>query len=423
MPIAYEWKQGRITWPVERRQGDGEAITVTFAADGVRRERSGVHARLSVIVNGANYAWTNCNIERVEDRTRLIKSVYRAFATPQEREAYDFGAMLHDFHEFCRGLWDAWSARDQPLPVKGCLKPLSFVLAPYLVDGSSTIIFAPGGKGKSTVALLMAVSVDAGVQTFWPVQQRRALFVNLERSADSIGNRIALVNRALGLPVERELLTLNARGRPFDALMEPLKRAIAKSGAGLVIVDSISRTGYGKLTDDDVANRVIDAGNSLGVAILWIGHTPRADETHLFGSTMFRNGADVEVRLHSQQRENVMGIGLEMTKANDVRPRPMQVLALEYDETGLKAVRKASTGEFPELTMGQQPSMADLVEAYLLENRASQAVDVAKALGLNPASVRTLLHREKHRFVAMERSIAGKTVTVWGVAKKEQMAA
>ncbi len=419
MPTTYEWKNGRLTSSVTRSLDGFTRLTITFAAEAVRRERNRVHARLTVYVNGANYGWTTCNVERVEDRTRLVKSAYDSFETPEERQAYSLDDMRADFHHFCQGLWDAWIARDEPEQLKGELRPPAFILTPYVLENSSTILFAPGGRGKSTLALLMAVSIDAGLQGHWPVAKRKVLFVNLERSRESIRNRIALVNRALGLPVERDLLTLNARGRPFDALVEPLRQAIAKHSAGLVVVDSISRTGYGKLTDDDTANRVIDAGNALGVAMLWIGHTPRADESHLFGSTMFRNGADIEVRLHSQSRENVMGLGLEITKANDVRPRPMQVLALEFDDAGLKGVRRSSLGEFPELDANRAPTMAEIIEAYLLENKASTPIQIAKDLGLNPSSVRPLLHREKERFVAIEQIVGGKSVTLYGVLTKE----
>ncbi|MBM4406064.1 MAG: hypothetical protein FJ039_07790 [Chloroflexi bacterium] len=221
------------------------------------------------------------------------------------------------------------------------------------MEHSSTILFAQGGKGKSTLALLMAVSVDAGVQTFWPVLQRRALFVNLERSRESVRNRIALVNRALGLPVERELLTLNARGRPFEALVEPLREAIAKRAVGLVVVDSISRTGYGKLTDDDTANRVMDAGNALGVAILWIGHTPRADESQLFGSTMFRNGADVEVRVPQPAAREPDGPGPGDDQGERCAPAPHAGAGPGVRRGGAEAGAQLQSGGVP--GAGRQP--------------------------------------------------------------------
>jgi|GEM_PF-5522130 len=123
---------------------------------------------------------------------------------------------------------------------------------------------------------------------------------------------------------------------------------------------------------------------------------------------------------HSQQRENLMGLGLEMTKANDVRPRPMQVLALEYDEAGLKQARSSSLAEFPELDANRTPTMAEVIEAYLLENKASTPVQIAKDLGLNPKSVRVLLTRERNRFVPIEGTVNDKRVTLYGLAYKEQ---
>ena len=77
--------------------------------------------------------------------------------------------------------------------------PVDLMLGNYIIKGGGTILFAPPGRGKSWIGLLMACSVDSGVSDVWDVPTaRKCLFVNLERSAESVQRRLGLVNTAMG---------------------------------------------------------------------------------------------------------------------------------------------------------------------------------------------------------------------------------
>mgnify|MGYP001573377695 CR=1 FL=1 len=82
----------------------------------------------------------------------------------------------------------------------------TYILWPYIVREGGAVLCGPPGCGKGYIALLMAVSTDAGVSTIWPVQQARVLLVNLRRSDESLRQRLGNVNAALGLPRTRRLL-------------------------------------------------------------------------------------------------------------------------------------------------------------------------------------------------------------------------
>jgi hypothetical protein len=266
------------------------------------------------------------------------------------------------------------------------------------------------------MALIAAVSMDAGCDLVWPVLQRRTLFVNLERSRDSMRHRLACVNRALGLDPTRPLPFLNARGRPLAEIEEGVRRTIMEQEVEVLVLDSISRAGMGDLIEGSTANRVVDLLNSLCPTWLAIAHTPRADESHVYGSVFFEAGQDIGVRLVSQPMDGMTGIGLDVTKANDLPKQPMEIYALEWGPDGLKAIRSARRHEFPEIEAGKPMSLAQQIEEYLLQVGKASGTDTAQAIGRSRQNVSATLSGDP-RF-----TVVGKNgrVVLYGVKSPQE---
>jgi hypothetical protein len=347
-------------------------------------------------------SWGYYNIEKHEDRVKLANAAHTALAKEQCKD-YSKEDLRRDLDKFCKGVWDFSLLNYMPVLVQGNedIKPLRFLLKPYILEGGGTILFAPPGRGKSYTALIWAVSIDAGVSKFWPVNQGKVLFVNLERSRQSLQRRLAMVNKVLGLSPTRELLILNARGKSLSEVMPACRKAIEKHGIKLMVLDSISRAGYGDLTENRPVNAIIDALSSLCDTWLALGHTPRADEGHIFGGIHFDAGADIVVQLSAQQGENeTLGIGWQIVKKNDLPDYPQSIYALEFGELGLTNLRKAKPYEFPEVEGKQKKSMIDQVTEYILEQDTSDASasQIEAALGFNRSNVSHTL-RNSGRFV------------------------
>jgi len=396
----------RLTTTRRFNLADGTPYVVTLAAREIRRERTGIHARVDVVVNGVTLAYSTFNVEKDEDRVRLGNSAFKQYS--QNGLAVDYPAtfLKKDLDLFCDGLWDEQMAVMMPEPMVGVAvrAPPSFLLRPYILKDSGTLIFAPPGRGKSFILLCMAVSLDAGLSVIWPVEQTPVLFVNLERAKRSVEARLGNVNAVLGVSRERPLHTLNARGRGFLDVLEPVQRYVTEHRIGCVFLDSLSRAGMGDLNENQPANKIIDALNELGTAWLALAHTPRNDPSHIYGSMHFEAGADILVRQLSQQdsHEAPLGIGLDLDKANDIPKFPMRILALEFDAAGLTGLRPAKVGEFPEVEGGGKVSLAHEVREYLLQVGASTATQIAKALGRNRSNLSGLLVRD-HQFAAIAR--------------------
>jgi hypothetical protein len=302
--------------------------------------------------------------------------------------------------DFCRNLWRN-SIKDFAAAKVGGDPSIPVVMAvgDYIIVGGGTIMFAPPGRGKSYVALLMAISADAGTSKVWPVPKaQKALYVNLERSKESIQRRIGQCNGALDLEPGRPMLVLNARGKSLADVRYAVESAVKNDGVEVLFLDSISRSGQGSLLGDQETNRTIDMLNNLCPTWLAIGHTPRSDDSHVFGSVHFEAGADLIVRLASEPADNRMGIGLKVEKANDTPKPPMGKFALEFGPYGLSGIKKAHDGEFTDLDSFAKPPLKTLVIEYLKEYDDGTATEISSVIDRHRPDVSTLLKNDGATF-------------------------
>lgn len=394
MPAEYETEGQALV-----RRGRAGQHTLLFRAEGIRQERTGVHARIGIDCDGAVLAWSNFNVEKDEDRVRLTNSAYGHLNGLAAE--YPKTHLKNDLDQFCAGLWEAQLQQTMPEEMAGTLSPTPpvFLLRPYILNEGGTIIFAPPGRGKSYTLMLMAVSVDAGIGELWPTIKRKVLFINLERGAKSVADRLGNVNDALALERFRPLATINARGRSLTDVAGAAERYVRDNDVGCVFVDSISRAGAGNLNDNQDVNRICDVLNRLGPAWVGLAHTPRSDDSHLYGGIHFEAAADVVVQLLSEQEEGKpLGIGLQITKQNDIGKMPLWIGALEFGVNGLAGVRLAEKGEFPEVEQGKKISMREAVRQHLIDVGPATATDIAKAISYSRQNVSELLNSDPHTF-------------------------
>ena len=272
-----------------------------------------------------------------------------------------------------------------------------------MVAEGGTIGFAPPGRGKSYLAMLLAQSVEYGIDAVWSVARTPTLYVNLERSRDSMERRLGQVNAALGLDRTTPARMLHRRGRSLSDVIEAVARAVDEEGIGLVILDSLSRAGVGDLTENMLANRAMDQLNGLGCGWFALAHTPRADDGHVYGSQMFDAAADITVQVLSERRDSDLGIGLKVTKANDIAPPPLRVWCLEFDpDFGLTAIRPAEAHEFPEITQGDSRTTRDLVIDHLRVHGTDYTRAIAEEIGRAVSGVSAAL-KDTKTFLEVDR--------------------
>lgn len=375
-------------------EGNGE---VMFRASEIRYTNTGPHARVGIFHDGQVLNYTVMNVDKSEDRIRLVNAAYKQ--RPTLKAAYKEEAMKHDFDLFCIGLWREHIGQETGGLMMGLeeVPPVEYALRPYIVKGGGTLMYALPGMGKSFMAMLMAVSMDSGIDTLWNVDRMPVMYINIERGEFSMKRRLTMVNQALGLPQNRPMMFMNRRGQSLQDIFPAVKRTVKEKGIKVVFLDSISRAGAGSLVDDQAVNKIVDDLNNLCESWFAIAHTPRGDNTHIYGSVHFEAGCDVGVLMHSQTADDgTIGIGLEVQKANDIMKPPMQLLALEFDSNGLAGVRPAEEGEFPDITPTGKPLTLRGILIQYFNNTGSPATatQISKAIGKDRSSIAGLLTRD-----------------------------
>jgi hypothetical protein len=392
-----------------RAAGDYQLM---YEGSGMRPEKTGFHATVSIHCNGERLAYDTFNVSRNDDRVRLANAAYRQFShlvvagqAANGRKAVEQVAyypdtyMKHDLDTFCAGLEEHYNDQRRARPMYGSRErhEPEFVLKPYIMRGAGTLLFAAPGQGKSYILWLMAVCMDAGIDVLWPCAPARVLVINLERSERSVADRLGNINAVLGLQRERPIHTLNARGQTLESVRYGVDKYIEQEGIEVVLLDSMSRAGKGSLLADDVVNGYCDILNGFGVSWLALAHSPRGDDSHVFGSVMFEAAADLTVKLTSHTRLNgAMGVALHVDKFNDIGPQADWIGSLAFDPAGLTAVRRAFTGEWVQLDgdkdADENASNIDRIARYIVRtNSPVTATEIANNLGVPRGTAARLL--------------------------------
>ena len=403
----------RFTWKLPRegvidaRKMAGGVLLVIRAED-PRRTSTGMHAKVTVAIaqdEGAAKAIPITsdvlNTDKEEQRHSFINVLYGIKGRRDSKftadfiEAYpraDFEQDLYDFSEEYYGQLVGYALGEHVQGDTEKTKP-DFIADGLVLRDGGTIMYAPPKSAKSYTAMLLAVSMQNGISSLFRVQQAKVMYLNLERGKDSMSRRLGLVNRVLGLPAEHPLLMLNRRGRSLSDVYDAAKETVEKEHVECVILDSLSRVGFGDLNGNEEVNKSMDYLNRLCPSWLAIGHTSKADETSIFGSMMFAAAMDIGVNIRRQRlQDGTLGVGFHVKDTNDTGVPPLRILAYEFDEYGLSGVREARSGEFSDIEDGQDGGPRSNRQRVYDQFRAfgrSSVSQVAKDLGMNAGTAHT----------------------------------
>ena len=382
----------------------GDRLRLVFRE--IRRERTGVHAFLAVMLNDFALGHDTFNLGRQEDRIRLSRAAHKmmsglqqeACQEPHLRNLLDITCL-----EIPR-LWEEDRLTISQFDHSGPAPQIQFALRPYVIEGAGTIYFAPPGSGKSYLLQLQAISLSLGLETLWPCAPWPILYVNLERSAISLHTRERALLSALGRnPPVSHVEYLHARGAGLSAIARRCRRFVAENPGAIGMLDSISRTSVGGLNDDTTANSVIDIMNGTFGTWCALGHTSKGNPDALFGSQHWTAGADIVVQLASQATEDGIGLRLSIQKANDIGKHPPEYLRLGFEapDQPVAWIRKSSARELPELA--DDPSKAtagDTIAGHLGDVGSASATDLEKETGIARQTISSLLHNDdRFRFL------------------------
>ena len=326
---------------------------------------------------------------------------------------------------FCRRILDA-ERQGSPVVIVGNRprRPaLPYLLCPLLVENKATILFGPEGTGKSYLAAAAAVSLRSGatiIPGWTPPACRPVLVLDWEDDEDEWNDRLARIAHGAGIPPV-DVTYRYGRG-PLADDVDEIARIVAAQGAGLIIIDSVSKAAPpGREGGDpsDTASRLFAALRYIGGTHLLLDHVPKAADKRgaerPYGSVMKPAWARVTFELARTDDDADPDVGhlvLTNRKRNSGSKTPLVGLGIRYLDDAVTFHSEEPRGE--SVPTGLR------IKQVLLPGVPMTYVEIADEVGTTPETVRSTIGRHKDSYV---RSVGSDGITRWALAYHVESAA
>lgn len=272
-----------------------------------------------------------------------------------------------------------------------------FLLNPLIFQRNQTLVYAPGGSGKSYLALYLALLACHGAQQNGLASlQVPVLYLDYELDAETIGTRLTRLRKghpelSQYAPYYRECL------KPLDEEIDIISAEVDEKGIKLVIVDSAIMACGDELNGTQAPKVLARALKQLRCSALVLTHVAKNTEHktaygNVFFQNLCRNQYEVEL---VDETDDVKRIQLINRKINFGRFQRPIGLALDFSQDACVV-----TG-FDPMVEDDQPDIALPMPARirnLLEDGLPLTTkEIAEALGEGINYVRVVLNRLDRR--------------------------
>jgi hypothetical protein len=285
-------------------------------------------------------------------------------------------------------------------------------------EGMPTVIYGPGGVGKSILALAFANAVHSGL----PIAdleaiRGNALILDYETAWDETWRRSSAILAGAGLDRQR-MVYYRFCTSPLAQDIQSLKRQIHDMDISFVVVDSVGPACGG---DPELAASAISYFTALRalssserpVTTLSIAHVRKNDTESggPFGSVYWTNlpRAVFEVKKGQRENTNFVEIGMYHTKTNVgklLSPKGFRV-------TWSDGIRIESVDPKRSALLASQGKMGD--RAYLaLEDGPVKLPELSEMLGVAEKSLSSTLSLDS-RFESVSVSLNGTQCKAWQI--------
>lgn len=277
--------------------------------------------------------------------------------------------------------------------------------------GTTAIAAAPGAY-KSLLAQGIALQLATGHEilasnTRTPRRVMSVLYLDWEADEATFASRLWALCEGAGLE-QKPYLAYKTMRVPLQDAAVSIAEEIARGRFGAVVIDSMSASIGGGLTDDDVVNSFWDAIRILGIPALVLAHKSAENikrrEARIFGSIMSeariryawngeatRNGDTVTWTVFKDNNMGHLNTKLawriEITQEGDNEDRHMT-------EVYLAGISPHDIHQSPD----EPNTSVDRIEQALLEG-AMMAGEIATVTGGKPGTISKTLNRHTDRFV------------------------
>lgn len=283
------------------------------------------------------------------------------------------------------------------------IEPLTYAVNPLVPRRKASILFADGGKGKSTLALMLAMSVATGTGVAgFSALKGRALYLDWEDDLDVHARRLQAI-RAGHPELDEADIQYQRCCEPLTKSMHDLVRTIQKDQITFVVVDSLLASMGGDASAEAVG-KFFAAIRLFQTETLLIGHTPKTiaegqEHATVYGSVFNQNFARSVWELKTEQEvgDNSAILGLFHRKSNLMRKHPPIGLQVTHNPEGT----------FIQYESFDLTKTTELVTALPLPNQIRTLLEkdglprtsqqIADELGAKLGSVKTTLSNPRYK--------------------------
>lgn len=290
------------------------------------------------------------NLKAGETRGRLAKQL------TERRQDVPWATVLE---QLCFLAIDTWQEGKPSIDLR-TVDPLArprWFLRPYLEHGGPTVLFAPGGSGKSYLAMAAAITIASGRSLFGALvgAPGPVLYLDWETDQFTHAERLRAICRGAGIHELPPIYYRHMVGALLEAL-PAVQRECAELGIVAAIVDSLATARGGEPESAEQTNKAMTGVRGLGLPTLIVDHVSKAvmqahersGRLSPFGSIYTENRArnTWSVRRAGEEASDDFVVALIHEKTNNGRYQPRHAYKLAFtnvlDQTGeehLEAMR------------------------------------------------------------------------------------
>lgn len=277
----FEWPATEVRIELERlsEHRDGASAEITIYSQ--RRPAPGLvhNARFNLVSTQARQTLARSLLARMDD--------------------IDWAGALE---QVCFLALDRWRSGEPAIDLR-TVDPAArprWLLYPYLEYGGPTVLFAPGGTGKSLLALAAAVTLASGQAVFGTPKAAAlpVLYLDWETDRYVHAERLNAICRGAGLHQRPPVFYRRMESSLAEAATG-VRREAERLHAGALVLDSLASARGGEPESAEVTLRLFAAIRSLALPLFGVDHVSRAVESNLlmegrlnpFGSVFTTNAA------------------------------------------------------------------------------------------------------------------------------------
>jgi RecA-family ATPase len=283
-----------------------------------------------------------------------------------------------------------------------------YVIDPLVPANVTSLLYGPGGSGKSIIALACAMSVQNHreiIPGLPPAITGNVLYLDWETDGPVINERVQAI--ATGAGFTSSAITYRRCIRPLAEEAEEIANAVAERDIVFMVIDSagMAMGASGEHGDSNESTlRLFDAIRHIGISTQVIDHVSKQEMRSKgkvqgllpYGSIYKVNLARSawEVRNGTSEDDETVRLALIHTKANDSRLKPQ--IGLEVDwQPGQITFHAAEVATLE--PMSDDEHSVDVIMSLLSDGKPRKPPEIIKATGIKANTVYRTLKRAADR--------------------------